>query len=85
MDCNHQCYGLALERVRRAFTVDKCGRPHATLGIMYVLQECLHCIHPDCVQDDKQTKVCHGLGGSPSMVRQRRADSPHSFPPQLAG
>ena len=24
MECNHQCYGLALERVRRAFTVDSC-------------------------------------------------------------
>lgn len=50
MDCNHQCYGLALER------------------------ECLHCIHPDCVQDDKQTKddycnICwvEGLGAKPCI------------------
>lgn len=75
MDCNHQCYGLALERVRTPTMLSLCRQlwttPHATLGMVYVLllllQECLHCIHPDCVQDDKQTKVRCGLGGSPPV------------------
>jgi hypothetical protein len=30
---------------------------YVLLLLLLLLQECLHCIHPDCVQDDKQTKV----------------------------
>ena len=84
MDCNHQCYGLALERVRRsAFTVDNCVDD---LTRPWVLCACCCrnvCIvsTPTAYKTTSRPRYDWPLAVHQHGAAAARANSLHSFPP----